>query len=82
MWFVGFSFRWLLLSCSKGSRHSGLGAPWYVKSSWIRDQTCVPCIGRQILNHRGPLGKSLANYLMIYLFVGRGATSAYEVFFL
>ena len=24
---------------------------WYVGSSWTRDQTCVPCIGRQILNH-------------------------------
>ena len=37
----------------------GLQQPWlmglvalqHVRSSWIRDQTCVPCTGRQILNH-------------------------------
>ena len=29
----------------------GLAAPWYVESSWIRDQTCVPCIGRKASNH-------------------------------
>ena len=23
----------------------------HVESSWTRDQTCIPCIGRQILNH-------------------------------
>ena len=26
-------------------------APWHVKSSQARDKTCVPCIGRRILNH-------------------------------
>ena len=26
-------------------------APWHVKSSRARGQTCVPCIGRQILSH-------------------------------
>ena len=31
--------------------HTGLVAPWHVGSSWTRNQTCVPCIGRQILNH-------------------------------
>ena len=30
---------------------SGLVAPWHVGSSRTRDRTCVPCIGRQILNH-------------------------------
>ena len=25
--------------------------PWYVGSSWTRDQTSVPCINRQILIH-------------------------------
>ena len=25
--------------------------PWHVESSWIRDPTPTPCIGRQILNH-------------------------------
>ena len=29
----------------------GLVAPWHVGSSWIRDRTRVPCIGRRILNH-------------------------------
>ena len=32
----------------------GLVAPWHVGSSWTRDQTHVPCIGRQILNHWPP----------------------------
>ena len=29
----------------------GLVALWHVRSSQTRDQTCVPCIGRWILNH-------------------------------
>ena len=29
----------------------GLVAPWQVESPQTRDQTRVPCIGRQILNH-------------------------------
>ena len=29
----------------------GLVASQYMGASWIRDQTRVPCIGRQILNH-------------------------------
>ena len=29
----------------------GLFAPWHVGSSWTRDRTRVPCIGRRILNH-------------------------------
>ena len=29
----------------------GLAAPWYVGSSQTRDRTCVPCVGRHILNH-------------------------------
>ena len=31
--------------------HTGLVALWQVGSSWTRDQTGVPCIARQILNH-------------------------------
>ena len=30
---------------------TGLVALWHVESSWPRDRTCVPCIGRQILSH-------------------------------
>ena len=29
----------------------GLVALWHVGSSQTRDQTCVPCLGRHILNH-------------------------------
>ena len=49
---------WLLLLQSTGTRvhklhlwHMGLVALWHVKNSWARDRTCVPCIGRWILNH-------------------------------
>ena len=31
--------------------HMGLVVPWHVGSSRTRAQTCVPCTGRQILNH-------------------------------
>ena len=31
--------------------HTGLVAPRHVEFSLTKDQTCVPCIGRQILNH-------------------------------
>ena len=30
---------------------TGLVFPWHVSSSWTRDRTCVPCIGRQVLIH-------------------------------
>ena len=30
---------------------AGLVAAWPVESSWTRDRTCVPSVGRQILNH-------------------------------
>ena len=29
----------------------GLAASWHVSSSQTREQTCVPCLGRGILNH-------------------------------
>ena len=29
----------------------GLVALWHVESSWTRDRTHVPCVGRQILIH-------------------------------
>ena len=31
--------------------HTGLVALWQIESSWTRDQSCVSCIGRQILIH-------------------------------
>ena len=55
---TGFSWRWLLLLWSMGSRRAGsvvvgtgLVAPRHVGSSRTRDRTRVPCIGRRILNH-------------------------------
>ena len=54
----GFSLRWLLLLQSTGSRgldqqlwDTGLVGLQRVESSRIRDQTCVPCIGRWISIH-------------------------------
>ena len=51
-------WRWRLLLQStdfraqtRASQHAGLVAPQHVRSSQIRDQTHVPCFGRQILNH-------------------------------
>ena len=31
--------------------HVGFIAPWFVETSWTRDQTHVPCTGWWILNH-------------------------------
>ena len=55
----GFSVQWLLLLYGMGSRACGLQLLWctglavlqYVGSPWNGDQTQVPFIGRQILNH-------------------------------
>ena len=66
MWAFSSCGEWELLSgcvlltavASLGAEHRplavvalGLVVSQYVESSWARDQTCVPCIGRQILNH-------------------------------
>ena len=67
---TGFSLWWLLFLCSMGSRHLGfsnfglwaqqlwllgLVAPGDVGSSQSRNQTHVPCVGRQSLTTReGP----------------------------
>ena len=45
MWLVGSRAQAQLLWCT------GLVALQHVGSSRTRDQTCVPCIGRRILNH-------------------------------
>ena len=43
--------------------------PWHVGSSWTRDRICVPCIGRQILNHGAtrevPEILNLKKYIML-----------------
>ena len=58
LWRVDFSLQWLLLLQSTGSRVQAqqlcgtrLITPRHVGSSWSRDQTHVPCIGRQTLHH-------------------------------
>ena len=59
LWCLGFSLWWHLLLWSTGSRCMGFiscgmraqAAPWHVGSSRCRAQTCVPFIGRRILNH-------------------------------
>ena len=43
--------RALVTQASVVLRHAGLVAPWHVGSSRTRARTCVPCIGRRILNH-------------------------------
>ena len=44
---------------------TGLVALWHVGSSQTRNRTCVPCIGRQILNHSTP-GKPYSALLKYY----------------
>ena len=84
--FTGFSLQWLLLLQSTGSRcmgfsscgsraqqlwHTGLAALRHVGSSWARDRTRVPCIGRWILNHCStrevPIGSFLYTNLSLHL---------------
>ena len=53
LWCLGFSSgrAWALGSWASVVAFQGLVAPWPVESSWTRDQTLVPHIGEQILNH-------------------------------
>ena len=58
LFFVAVCRLLILLLQSTGSRgwiqklwQTGLVAPRQVGSSWTRDQTRVPCIGRQILTY-------------------------------
>ena len=55
---TGFSLPWPPLLRSAGSRaqaqqlwRTDLVVPWHVGSSQARARSCVPCIGRLILNH-------------------------------
>ena len=47
--------------------HMGLVAPRHVESSRTRDQTCVPCIGRQIPNHWTTWEVHFSNSLLQFL---------------
>ena len=49
---------------------TGLVAPWHVRCPWTRARTCVPYIGKWILNHCATREDPVANlYLFIYLFL-------------
>ena len=43
---------WALGTQSQQLWDTGLVVPWHTGSLWTRDQTCVPCTGRKILNHQ------------------------------
>ena len=58
----------VLWAQAQQSRCIGLIASWHVQSSWPRDQTHVPCIGRQVLNY-WTTGKFLFYFLTRELFV-------------
>ena len=56
--FAGFSIAVASLTEGMGSRVwaqqlqcMGLVSLWHVESSWTRDQTSIPCIAKQTLNH-------------------------------
>ena len=71
---MGFSLQWLILWILD-SRAFGLQQLWcmglvtsqHVESSWTRDQTCVPCIGRWILNHLTTRKVLFYNFSMVEL---------------
>ena len=56
-WCPGFSLRWLLWLWSTGSKAHGLQvlwpkgriSLWCMESSWTRDPSCVPGMGRQFI---------------------------------
>ena len=54
----------------------GLVAPWHVESSWTRDRTHVPCIGRQILNHCATREVQYEDYLIVLACLLRHCSSS------
>ena len=59
LWWVSFSLQWILLlktqtlgTWAQQLWLKGLVALWHMGSSWTRDETRVPYIGREVLNHR------------------------------
>ena len=73
---AGLSLSQPLLLRGTGSRRTGsvvwltgLVAPWHVGSSQTRARTCVPCIGRQILNHCATREALLIFFFNLFLFI-------------
>ena len=75
--YLGLSRQWLLSLWSIGSAvttagsraqaqlwRTGLAAPGHVGSSWTRDQTRVPCVGRWVLIHRAT--REVPYWLILY----------------
>ena len=73
-WALGMRAQQLWLTVSRMQAQQlwcmGLVAPWHVRSSRTRAQTCVPCIGRQILNHcttrEVPVGMYLLSFYYLF----------------
>ena len=59
------SFSWA--ARAQSLQHTGLVAPWHVGSSWIRDGTCVSCMGKQILYHWA-ISKVPGGYFWVLLY--------------
>ena len=43
---------------------TGPAAPWHVGSSWTGARTCVPCIGRQTLNHCATREAPISDFIL------------------
>ena len=80
LWGAGFSScstcaQWLRLEGSRVRaqllRSVGLTAPQHVESSWTRDWTHVPYIGRQILNHWDHQGSPIPTFFWSCFQIGR-----------
>ena len=56
---------WYLERGLSNSWHTGLVACWHVGSSQTRGQTCVPCIGRWVLNHRTTREVPVSDFVML-----------------
>ena len=56
LWQMGVTFHHSVWASHCGNSSccgaQALGAPWHMVSSWTKDWTHVPCIGRQTINHR------------------------------
>ena len=84
---AGSLLRWLLLrSTGAGCLGSvvvyGLNFLTAYRTFLDKDQTCVPCIGRQILNHRGNLASGFLGCFHLYTIVNNAViTQLYTYLF-
>ena len=73
---VGFSLQWLL-----SLQNTGLVALRHVGSSWIRDRTCVSCVGRGFFTAESA-GRPLSYFLKVIPVVARGIVRVSRTLFL